>query len=77
MVVFRLQIPLEVTTLDAAKSSIVYSVAKGVSTAGRAVSDVTQNHNCKQLIGIPLAGNSFLHKSRFKGRLSKMERRTA
>ncbi|KIM85318.1 hypothetical protein PILCRDRAFT_817322 [Piloderma croceum F 1598] len=29
-------IPLEATTLDAAKSSIVYSVTRGVSTAGRA-----------------------------------------
>jgi hypothetical protein len=31
------QIALDQTTLDAAKSSIVYSVTKGVSTAGRAV----------------------------------------
>lgn len=32
------QIALEDTTLDAAKSSIVYGVTKSVSTAGRAVS---------------------------------------
>lgn len=32
-----LQIKIEETTLDAAKSSIVYGVAKGVSTSGRAV----------------------------------------
>ena len=31
------QIALDQTSLDAAKSSIVYSVTKGVSTAGRAV----------------------------------------
>ena len=31
------QIELDVTTLDAAKSSIVYGVTKNVSTAGRAV----------------------------------------
>jgi hypothetical protein len=30
-------IALEATALDAAKSSIVYGIAKGVSTAGRAV----------------------------------------
>lgn len=32
------KIPLEDTSLDAAKSSIVYGVTKGVSTPGRAVS---------------------------------------
>jgi hypothetical protein len=32
-----LQIALEDTALDAAKSSIVYNVTKGVSTPGRAV----------------------------------------
>lgn len=32
------QIPFDTTTLDAAKSSIVYGVTKNVSTAGRAVS---------------------------------------
>ena len=32
-----LQIALDETTLDAAKSSIVYGVTKGVSTPGRAV----------------------------------------
>lgn len=33
-----LQIAIEETTLDAAKSSIVYATTKGVSTPGRAVS---------------------------------------
>ena len=37
VLISRFQIPLESTTLDAAKSSIVYAVTKGVSTAGRAV----------------------------------------
>lgn len=31
-------VALDETTLDAAKSSIVFSVTRGVSTAGRAVS---------------------------------------
>lgn len=34
------QIAFDLTTLDAAKSSIVFGVTKSVSTAGRAVSPV-------------------------------------
>ena len=34
---FSFQINLDATVLDAAKSAIVYGVAKNVSTAGRAV----------------------------------------
>jgi len=51
-------IPLEATTLDAAKSSIVYNVTRGVSTAGRAaiasftnqaLKGVSQNWNVELL----------------------------
>jgi len=52
------QITLEDTTLDAAKSSIVFGVTKGVSTPGRAAlmsftnqafKGVSQNHNVELL----------------------------
>jgi len=51
-------IPLEATTLDAAKSSIVFAVTRGVSTAGRAamasftnqaIKGVSQNYNVEML----------------------------
>lgn len=51
------QIPLEATTLDAAKSSIVYSVTRGVSTAGRAVSDV-HNHVYHRVLNCLLCGQA-------------------